>query len=72
MFRLRNKQTDYWYKSMDEDGDIIWTDSKVEALVFPPDKKEFWQQEYGDEVEIVPLAEDEVMARMEAPRLPGF
>lgn len=72
MFRLRDLTTGLWFQRLDEDGDIIWTEYKAEALVFPPDKKEFWEQEYGYEVEIVPLAEDELMARMEAPRLPGF
>lgn len=70
MFRLLNKKTGLWYKSMDEDADIIWTEYKDKALVFPPEKREFWE---GDEdVEIIPLEVDEVMAQMGAPRLPGF
>jgi hypothetical protein len=55
---------------MDEDLDIIWTSSKTDALVLPPEKREFWEDD--EDVEIVELAEDEFMAAMGCARLPGF
>lgn len=72
MFRLRDSKTGLWYKSLDEDADIIWTEYKDKALVFPPDKRQWWEEEYGDEFEITELEVDEVMAQVGAPRLPGF
>lgn len=71
MFRLRDSETGFWYESMDDGGDITWVSNKTEALIFPSIKRQFWE-EYGDEFEIVELEVDEVMAQMEAPRLPGF
>lgn len=70
MFRLKNKNTGQWYKAIGEGIDIIWTWSKVEALVFPSDKREFWETQ--EDVEIVPLAEDELLSRLGQPRLEGF
>lgn len=69
MFRLRNKETGLWYKVMD-DGDIVWTEYKNRAMVFPSRERESWEED--SEFEIVLLAEDEVMNQMGMARLPGF
>lgn len=69
-FRIRDLDTGLWYEGMDEDLDIIWTSSKTDALVLPPEKREFWEDD--EDVEIVELAEDEFMAAMGCARLPGF
>lgn len=70
MFKLRSKSTGLWYTL--EDDEIIFTEYKNKALIFPSDKRQFWEEEYSDEFEIVPLAEDELLTQMNAPRLPGF
>lgn len=61
MFRLQDKDTGLWYKAMDEDGDIIWTEYKNRALIFPPEKREFWEDNEG--VEIVRLLMDTTKER---------
>lgn len=46
MFRLRHRATDLWYTALDDRGKIIWTEYKKQSLIFPPEKREFWE---GDE-----------------------
>lgn len=31
-----------------------------------------WYEALDEDIEIIPLAEDEIMAQLRAPRLPGF
>lgn len=69
MFRLRNLHTRLWYKSLDG-MEITWTWNKPEALVFPQDKREFWEAD--QDCEIVPLDEGELMSRTGQPRFEGF
>ena len=71
MFRLRNRKTGLWYKAMVDD-DIVWTEYKNQALVFPSEECEFWEREYEDDFEVVRLAEDEIMSQLGMARLPGF
>jgi hypothetical protein len=69
MFRLRRRNDGWWITGMDG-GKPTVTEYKDNALVLPKEKREFW--EVDPDFEIVPLAEDEVMARMGQPRLEGF
>jgi hypothetical protein len=74
MFRLKNRSTNDWLLRF-QDGSTypIWTNNKSEALVFPEDKREFWEDD--EDYQIVELSEAEIMAQLPpeiAPRLPGF
>jgi hypothetical protein len=73
MFRLRDKETGQWLLRFDDGMEPIWTNDKSQALVFPEEKREFWEDD--EDYQIVDLTENEIMASLGqeiAPRLPGF
>lgn len=72
MYKLRNRTTGFWIEDMN-DGEIIITEFRHKALVFPDVKREFWEDD--PDYEIVPLEVDELLSAMGeevAPRFPGF
>lgn len=70
MFRVRDLDNDHWVVK-GNDGELSPTEHKRDATIFEGDRwLSYWREKQG--VEIVPLAEDEILARLGAPRLPGF
>lgn len=70
MFRLRDRENPgLWVKTLYV-GIAEFTREKAQARVFPTRQREQW--EGSEKYEVVPLAQDEIMAAMGAPRLPGF
>lgn len=71
MFRLKSRSTNHWLLRFQENSTYpIWTDNKVKALIFPEEKREFWEED--EDYQIVELSTDEIMTVIGAPRLPGF
>lgn len=71
MFRVQDLDNGYWVVKYD-DGEISpAAEHKKDATIFEGDHwLEYWQSKQG--ARVVPLAEDEILARSGQPRLEGF
>lgn len=71
MFRVQSKTSGNWVTTcIHHMGRVGLTDKKPEARIFEARERYFWEDNNG--FEIVPLAEDELLARQGQPQLPGF
>lgn len=69
MFRVKTVKGQQWVCTPHWQDGVGLSDHKKDAYIFSAGDRRYWK---GEEYEIVPLAEDEVMVKLGAPRLPGF